>query len=152
MPQIKADIVEVFVVRWRNGRFETLLGERQALQGLGRMWQPFSVRLDSSEPTIEAAKRAVSGSAGMRVAELYSSDRMHQFFDHQRDVVVIAPVLAATVHATAAKAGVDFSQVEWCDAPTARTRLALAGHRDALDRIVELLGPGGADIELYRLI
>ena len=151
MPQIKSDIVEVFVVRWRNARFETLLGERQAIQGLGRHWQPFSARLDSSEPTVEAAKRAVSGSAGLRVAELYSSDRMHQFFDHQRDVVVIAPVLAATVHAATAKAGVEFSQIEWCDAVTARARLALAGHRDAFDRIAELLGPGGADLELYRL-
>lgn len=152
MPQIKSDIVEVFVVRWRNAQFETLLGERQSVQGLGRLWQPFSVRLDSSEPTIEAAKRAVSGSAGLRVAELYSSDRMHQFFDHQRDVVVIAPVLAATVHATTAKAGVEFSQIEWCNATTARARLALAGHRDAFARIAELLGPGGAELELYRLI
>ena len=152
MPQIKADIVEVFVVRWRNGQLETLLGERQAVQALGRLWQPFSARMDSSEPTIEAAKRAVSGSAGLRVAELYSSDRMHQFFDHQRDVVVIAPVLAATVHASTPRAGVDFSQVEWSDVQAAKARLSVAGHRDALDRIVELLGPGGAEIELYRLI
>lgn len=151
MPQIKADIVEVFVVRWRNGQLETLLGERQAGSGVGRVWQPFSVRLDSTESTIEAAKRAVSSSAGLRVAELYSSDRMHQFFDHLRDAVVIAPVLAATVHASTPKAGVDFSQVEWCEPLTARARLTLAGHRDALERILELLGPGGAQLELYRL-
>ena len=152
MPQIKADIVEVFVVRWRNGQIETLLGERQAVQTLGRLWQPFSARMDSSESTIEAAKRAVAGSAGLRVSEFYSSDRMHQFFDHQRDVVVIAPVLAATVHASTPKAGVGFSQVEWCDISAANARLSLAGHRDALERIVELLGPGGAEVELYRLI
>lgn len=152
MPQIKADIVEVFVVRWRNGQLETLLGERDVVQGLGRLWQPFSVRVDPSEPTVEAAKRAVSASAGLRVAELYSSDRMHQFFDHQRDVVVIAPVLAATVHATMPKAGVDFSQLEWCDAASARARLFLAGQREAFQRVVELLGPGGAELELYRLI
>ena len=152
MPQIKADIVEVFVVRWRNGHIETLLGERQAVQGLGRVWQPFSARMDSSEPTIEAAKRAVSSSAGLRVAELYSADRMHQFFDHQRDTIVIAPVLAATVHSTAPRAGVEYSQVEWCDAATARARLLLAGHREAFQRIVELFGPGGVELELYRLI
>lgn len=152
MPQIKADIVEVFVVRWNNGQFETLLGERQAVHGLGQLWQPFSVRLDSSEPTIEAAKRAVSTGSGLRVAELYSADRTHQFFDHQRDAIVIAPVLAAAVHAMAPKAGVDYTQVEWVDPATARQRLFLAGHRDAFQRVVELLGPGGSQLELYRLI
>ena len=152
MPQLRSDVVEVFVVRWRNGQIETLLGKRRSQQPIGSIWQPFSARLDLGEATIEAAKRAVVRGCGLQVTELFALDRTHQFFDHQRDMIVIAPVLAAMVHATAAKAGPDFETVEWQDAPTAQNNLFIAGHRDSLRRVVELLGPGGTALDLYRLL
>ena len=152
MPQLKSDVVEVFVVRWRNGRIETLLAKRKSQQPFGSIWQPFSARIDIGESTTEAAKRAVLRGCGLQVTELFASDRTHQFFDHQRDIIVIAPVLAATTHAISARAGQDFESVEWFDAPTATTNLFIAGHRDSLRRLVELLGPGGTEIELYRLL
>ena len=67
-------------------------------------------------------------------------------------MVIIAPVLAATVHATTPKAGPDFEIVEWQDAQSALRNLFLAGHRESLQRLIELLGPGGSEIELYRLL
>ena len=152
MPQLKSDVVEVFVVRWQNGRIEVLLGKRKSQQPFGAIWQPFTTRIEFSEPTIEAAKRAVVRGCGLQVAELFASDRTHQFFDHQRDMIVIAPTLAATVHPTPHRTGNDFDAVDWFDTATATANLFVAGHRDGLRRLVELLGPGGADIELYRLL
>ena len=67
-------------------------------------------------------------------------------------MIVIAPVLAAMVHATASKAGPDFETVDWQDALTAQNNLFIAGHRDSLRRVVELLGPGGTALDLYRLL
>jgi hypothetical protein len=104
------------------------------------------------EATIDAAKRAVIRGSGTQVAELFASDRTHQFFDHQRDAIVIAPVLMATVHATAPRPGQDFEEVEWLETTRAVSELFIAGHRDALRRVVELMGPGGSEIELYRLL
>jgi hypothetical protein len=152
MPQIRADVVEVFVVRWRNGRFETLLGKRKSQPQVGPIWQPFSARIDVGEATIEAAKRAVVRGSGLHVTELFASDRTHQFFDHHRDLIVIAPVLIAVTHATVPKAGPDFESVEWLDSPAGMQNLFLAGHRDGLRRIIELFGPAGSEIEFYRLL
>ncbi|HQY32174.1 MAG TPA: hypothetical protein PK691_12830 [Thermomicrobiales bacterium] len=152
MPQLKSDVVEVFVVRWQNGRIETMLGKRASAQPFGSIWQPFTARIEFNEPTIEAARRSVIGGCGLQVAELYACDRTHQFFDHQRDVIVIAPVLAAIAHPTPHRVGQDFESVEWFDTPTAIANLFIAGHRDSLRRIVELLGPGGTTIELYRVL
>lgn len=152
MPQIKADVVEVFVVRWRNGQLETLIGQRKPQQPIGSIWQPFSARLDVGEATLEGAKRAVVRGCGLQVTELFALDQTHQFFDHQRDMIVIAPVLAATVHANPPKAGPDFETVEWQGVQTASRNLFIAGHRDSLHRLSELLGPGGSELELYRLL
>ena len=152
MPQLRSDVVDVFVVRWRNGRIETLLGKRKPQQPIGAVWQPFSTRIDVGEATVEAAKRAVVRSCGLQVSELFAADRTHQFFDHQRDMIIIAPILAATVHASAPKAGPDFESVEWQDTQLALRNLLLVGHREALQRLIELLGPGGSEIELYRLL
>lgn len=152
MPQIRADVVEVFPVRWRNGRIESLLGKRKPRQPLGAVWQPFSARIDPGEATIDAAKRAVIRGSGLQVAELFASDRTHQFFDHQRDAIVIAPVLAATVHATDPRPGQDFEAVEWLEAAKANTHLFLREHRESLRRVIEMMGPGGSEIELYRIL
>lgn len=152
MPQLRSDVVEVYVVRWRNGRIETLLGKRKAQQPFGAIWQPFAARIDVGEATVDAAKRAVIRGSGLQVAELFACDRTHQFFDHQRDAVVIAPVLVATVHATAPRAGQDFEEIEWFETAQASANLFIAGHRDSLRRVVELMGPGGSEIELYRLL
>ena len=56
MPQLRSDLVEVFVVRWRNGQLEVLLGQRLSQQPFGSVWQPFSARIDVSEATLEAAE------------------------------------------------------------------------------------------------
>ena len=152
MPQLKADVVEVFVVRWRNGQIESLLGLRKPQQPIGPVWQPFSTRIEPGEATTEAARRAVVRGCGLQITELFAADRTHQFFDHQRDLIVIAPVVAATVHAVAPKAGPDFDRVEWFEARAAVSNLFVAGHREAFRRVIELFGPGGNEIEFYRLL
>ena len=65
MPQLRSDVVEVFVVRWRNGQIETLLGKRRPQQPIGSIWQPFSARLDLGEATIEGAPSAPSSGAAV---------------------------------------------------------------------------------------
>lgn len=152
MPQLRSDVVDVFVIRWRNGQIETLLGRRKPQQPIGSVWQPFSTRIDVGEATLEAAKRAVVRGCGLQVAELFAADRTHQFFDHQRDMVIIAPVLAATVHASVPKTGTDFESVEWQSTESALRNLFVVGHRESLQRLIALLGPGGSEIELYRLL
>ena len=146
MPKIVSDIVEVLPVRWHNGAFEVYLLDEAAgqLSPAGR--RTVQGRIDRGETTIEAAKRLVSLAVGQSVAAFYSLDHIHQLLDHQRDALVLAPVLAVTLAGPPT-----FSVGEWLSLDEGLAHLPLVGDRAALQRAHELLHLGGAERDLYRL-
>ena len=146
MPKIVSDIVEVLPVRWHNGAFQIYLldhGDSRALPAGRRTVQG---RIERGETTIEAAKRLVSQAVGQSVAAFYSLDHIHHLLDHQRDALVLAPVLAVTL--TAAPT---VSVGQWLSLEEGLAQLPLVGDRVALQRAHDLLHLGGADRNLYRL-
>jgi dATP pyrophosphohydrolase len=152
MPEIVADIVDVYVFRRLNARVQFLLLQRKANVPLGNTWQSFHTQIRATESTIAAARRAVRELAGLNISEVYSADYINEFYDDTRDVVVLAPVLAVQVSPQApVTLGPELKECSWFDATAARARLPFAGQRWAVRHINELMGAGLAESQLYRL-
>ena len=65
MPQLKSDVVEVFVVCCATVQSSTLLGKRKSQQPFGSIWQPFSARIDIGEPTDRGGEALTVSQDGM---------------------------------------------------------------------------------------
>ncbi len=152
MPDIVSDIVDVYVFRRLNARVQFLLLQRRANVPLGNTWQSFHTQIQGYESTIEAGQRAVRELSGLTVSEVYSADYINEFFDDTRDVVVLAPVLAANVSPQApVTLGPELKECAWWDTNQAIARLPFAGQRWAVRHINELMSAGLAESQLYRL-
>lgn len=152
MPDMVSDIVDVYVFRRLNARVQFLLLQRKSSVPLGNTWQSFHTQIKGHESTIGAARRAVRELAGLNISEVYSADYINEFFDDTRDVVVLAPVLAANVNPQApVTLGSELKECAWWDTNQAVGRLPFAGQRWAVRHIDELMSIGHAESQLYRL-
>lgn len=147
MPKIVSDIVEVFPIRWHNGAFQVYLLDEASGRSLPAGRRAVQGRIERGETTIEAAKRLVSLTVGQSVVAFYSLDHVHHLLDHQRDALVLAPVLAVTLAGPPT-----FSVGEWLTLDEGLAHLPLVGDRFALQRAHDLLHLGGAERDLYRLV
>ncbi|MFM9106164.1 MAG: NUDIX domain-containing protein [Chloroflexota bacterium] len=152
MPRIVADAVDVYIVRRVHARLQFLLLQRRGDAALGGSWQPIHGSVRQGESTVDAASRLIEQHTGLTGLDPYSADHINQVYDHTRDAVVLAPVL---VFAAGARAqphlGQEFTEFAWCDREEALGRLTWSGQRWAVRHIDELLGPGGAEAEFYRI-
>ena len=97
MPGIVSDIVDVYVFRRLNARVQFLLLQRRHDVAMAMTWQGFHAQIEPNENTLDAAKRAVREMVGLNVSAFYSADYVNQFYDDYRDVLVLAPVVAAVI-------------------------------------------------------
>ncbi len=152
MPSVVADVVEAFVYRRLNGRTQFLLLRRKDDASLGGTWQSFDGRIEPGETALQAARRIVQERAGLHVTDAFSADYVNQFYDHQRDVLVLAPVFAfpapAGQRVTPAEV---YSDYAWCERDEATARLPFVGQRWAVRHIDDVIAPGGKDAEPYRI-
>lgn len=152
MPRIVADAVDVYIVRRAHARLQFMLLLRRADAALGNTWQPIHGSVRQGESTVDAARRLIELHTGLTGLEAFSADYINQLFDHTRDAVVMAPVLVfAASGRVQPHLGQEFTEFAWCDREEAIARLAWSGQRWAVRHIDELLGPGGAEAEFYRI-
>ncbi len=152
MPGLVTDIVDVYVFRRLNARVQFLLLQRQADVPMGRTWQGFHTQVEDGETALAASQRAVRELAGLDATAIYSADYINQYYDEERDAIVLAPVLALTVHPTAAvRLADDFGDFGWIERDEATARLPFAGQRWAVRHIDEIMSIGDEASELYRL-
>jgi dihydroneopterin triphosphate diphosphatase len=152
MPEVVADIVDIYVVRRLNARVQFLLLQRRRDVALGNTWQSFHTQVSSGETAVDAARRVVKELAGLSITALYSADYINQFYDDQRDVVVLAPVLAVKVDSQdRIQLGEDYRDSAWFDRDEATLRLPFTGQRWAVRHIDEIMSIGEAETDLYRL-
>jgi dATP pyrophosphohydrolase len=119
---------------------------------LGGTWHGIHGRIEEGETSIQAARRAVRMQTGLEDLAAYSADYINQFFDHQSDTVVLAPVLAFMSPATAVVTlDSEFDDYAWCDRDEATGRLAFAGQRWAVRHIEDIIAQPSADAEMYRI-
>lgn len=152
MPRVVADLVEAFVFRRLNGRTQFLLLRREDEASLGGTWQSFDGPIQPDETAVEAARRIVAERAGLTVSAAFSADYINQYYDHSRDVLVLAPVFAFPAppgqRVTLASG---YSDYAWCERDEATARLPFAGQRWAVRHIDDVIAPGGKDAEPYRI-
>ena len=152
MPGVVTDIVDVYVFRRLNARVQFLLLQRRADVAMGRTWQGFHTQVLDNETAVSAARRAAHELAGLDVTAVYSADYINQYYDDERDAIVLAPVLALTVHPTAAvRLSEEFGDFGWIERDEATARLPFAGQRWAVRHIDEIMSIGDEASEIYRL-
>lgn len=152
MAKIEVSIVDAYVFRRRQGLVQFLLLQRRTDVQLGGAWQAMHGKIDEHETALAAAKRAVTSLTGAEITAIYSADYINQFFDHQRDAVVLAPVFAFEVAPAATYAlAADYADFAWCDTEEATARLLFSGQRWAIRHIEEIIGLAGDDAEYYRI-
>lgn len=152
MPDIVTDIVDVYVFRRINARVQFLLIQRRADIAMGQTWQGFHTQVDDGETAIVASRRAVRELAGMDAIAIYSADYINQFYDDTRDAIVLAPVLALTVHPSASvHLAEEFETYAWVERDDATARLPFAGQRSSVRLIDEIMSIGDEAAEIYRL-
>lgn len=152
MPTVVSDAVDAYVIRRINARLQFLALQRRADAPFSGAWQAVHTRILPTETAVAAAERALMEAAGLEPRLLYSADYVNQIYDHSRDVIVLAPVLAIEVDQTAQiRLGVDFMAWEWCERDEATSRFLWSGQRWAVRHIDDLIGLGGARAEFYRI-
>jgi dihydroneopterin triphosphate diphosphatase len=152
VPRIAADIVDAYVFRRLNGRTQFLLLRRRADVSLAGTWQGVHGTIEPAETAVDAATRAVRLRTGLDVADAFSADYVNQFYDHQTDTLILAPVFA--FHAppkSRVTIGEDYSDFAWCERDEATGRLLFAGQRWAIRHIDDVIALGGPEAELYRV-
>jgi ADP-ribose pyrophosphatase YjhB (NUDIX family) len=152
MPSVVSDAIDVYVVRRVNARLQFLLLQRRADAPFSGAWQAVHSQVRPEETALEAADRALAETTGLRSGIVYSADYVNQLFDHARDAIVLVPVFAVEVDASAAlELGSDFVASEWCERDEAAARLLWSGQRWAVRHIDDVIGLGGAAAEFYRI-
>jgi dihydroneopterin triphosphate diphosphatase len=152
MPGMVTDIVDVYVFRRLNARVQFLLLQRRADVVMGQTWQGFHTLVEDGETAVAASQRAVRELAGLEATAIYSADYINQFYDDNRDAIVLAPVLALTVHPSAVvRLAEEFADFGWIERDEATARLPFAGQRWAVRHIDEIMSIGDEASEIYRL-
>jgi dATP pyrophosphohydrolase len=152
VPRIAADIVDAYVFRRLNGRTQFLLLRRRADVSLAGTWHGIHGTVEPNESAVDAAQRAVRSKTGLDVADTYSADYVNQFYDHQTDTLILAPVFAFRAPPNARVAlGEEYADFAWCERDEATGRLLSSGQRWAIRHIDDVIGPGGPEAELYRI-
>jgi len=152
VPKIAADIVDAYVFRRVNARVQFLLVRRHDELPLGGTWQSVHAKIEPNETALEAAERAVKISTGIEVVDAFSADYINQFYDHESDTIILAPVFAFTAPPKAKiELSREYTDSIWCDREEASARLLWTGQRWAIRHIEEVIGFGGDEAEFYRV-
>ncbi|HEV2128565.1 MAG TPA: hypothetical protein VGR22_08105 [Thermomicrobiales bacterium] len=151
MTDFASDIVDVYVFRRLNARVQFLLLQRHNDVPMAQTWQAFHHQIADGQTAPEAARAALKSLANLEIDRFYSADFVNQFYDEERDVVVLAPVLAVTINdQSAVTLADDFQDAGWFDRDEATSRLPFSGQRWAVRHIDEIMGIGESEAELYR--
>jgi dATP pyrophosphohydrolase len=152
VPLLASDIVDAYIFRRTNGRVQFLLLQRHNDLPLGGTWQSIHAKIEPNESALEAAERAVRASTGLEVVDAFSADYINQFYDHETDTIILAPVFAFTVVPKARVAlGPEYVDSFWCEREEATARLLWTGQRWAVRHIDEVIAMGGEESEYYRV-
>lgn len=152
MTTVVADMVEAYLFRTMNARLQFLLLLRRPDLPLGGTWQSIHGDIVPQETARQAADRAIRECTGLTLEDAYSADFVTQTYNHTRDTVILAPVLAFAVPTGARiDLGEEFVDSAWCERDEASARLLWSGQRWAVRHIDEIMGLGGGEAEFYRI-
>ncbi len=145
MTSIRVSLVDVYVIRRRDGSLECLVLRRAAGSRCPGSWETVHGHIEPGERPAEAATRELAEETGLVPVRFYNISRVESFYQHRIDEVALVPVFVAFVADSAeVRLGAEHDRFEWLDAAAAEGRFAWPRERRALGDIVALLRAGDA--------
>ena len=131
---IRPWLVSVFALRWQDDAPQVLLLKRQAT--LVGCWCQVAGKIKPGERAWQAALRELGEETGLVPDRFYSADICEQFYEPERDEIVIAPVFVAFVSEDAEIVlNHEHSDFRWWGFDAARAHLPFAGQKRVLAQI-----------------
>ena len=125
---IRCALASLIVLREGNGGHEMLLLKRA--QTLVGEWCQVSGSIEVGEKAWQTALRELYEETGLRPSELYSADVCEQFYEVDRDCILIAPVFVAFVdRVSSVELNHEHSEYRWVSFDEAVEMVAFAGQR-----------------------
>ena len=144
MTEIKAGVVDVFVIRPLHPEWRILVLQRAADTRCPGAWETIHGRIEPGERPEHAAVREVREESGLEASRLYSIT-VHPFYLHAQPAVQLAIVFAAFVEEPAEVAiGPEHRAHEWLGVEDAISRFVWPRERVSMREIVSLLAAGDA--------
>ena len=144
MTEIKAGVVDVYVVRPYRDEWLVLALQRALDTRCPTAWEAVHGRLEAGELPQDAAVREVREETGLEVDRLYSIT-VQPFYLQAMSTVQLAVVFAAFVREPAqVSLGPEHQAHAWLSVPDAMRRFVWPREKEALQHIVALLGAGHA--------
>jgi dihydroneopterin triphosphate diphosphatase len=144
MTEIRATLIDVYVLRGRGPAMECLVLRRGPAGRCPGSWETVHGHIEAGEAPREAAVRELFEETGLRPERLYNLSRVEAFYLHGTDAVELIPVFAAFVEDAPVRIGPEHEAFEWLPFAEARGRFAWPRERRALEDVEILLSTGDA--------
>jgi 8-oxo-dGTP pyrophosphatase MutT (NUDIX family) len=143
MTDIRAGVVDVFVIRPRPRAWRVLVLRRAANTRSPGSWETVHGRIERNEPPPAAALRELREETGFEAERLYSIT-VNPFYLHQTGEVQLAVVFAAFVTGDSVVLGNEHDASEWLTVANAMRRFTWPREVEALGHVRRLLAGGDA--------
>ncbi|MGQ0712230.1 MAG: NUDIX domain-containing protein [Gemmatimonadaceae bacterium] len=144
---VRVGVVDVFVLRRRDGEWDALCMQRAEGVRCPGAWEAVHGSIEPGERAEDAAVREVEEETGLAVERLYNVT-VQPFYLHVQGVVMLAVVFAAVVRDGPLTLSAEHTRAEWLPGAVAASRYAWPSERANVRQAVELLAGGdGGDME-----
>lgn len=147
-PRVRTDIIEVYVVRPRDGAHE-LLQVRRATDPLRGAWHPVMGHAEPGETATDAAFRELAEELGLlrqnaALIEMYALEQVHPYYLAALDCIVMSPRFAVIVApGWEPTLNDEHDALRWVRLTDATAAFMWPGQKRAVEEIAaEILRPG----------
>ena len=145
MTDIAIAYVDVLVLRPSDRGYDVLCLHRGKDTKRPGTWEIIHGKIDEGENPAVAARREMQEETGLATDKFYNLSRVHSFYEHKTDRVVLIPAFAAIVPRDAqVKLSEEHDEFAWLQPEGAPRRLAWPREAQALVDALQLLKGGSA--------
>jgi len=144
MPEIIANVIDVYPFRRKHTRVEFLLLKRTDGVRLGGTWQAVHGRIEPGETAVTAALRELREETGLRPIRFWQLEFVNTFYLLTDDAVLLCPCFAAQIAPDAEVVLChEHTDYRWEPSERALRSYMWPGQRHAVREIIgEIIAPG----------
>ena len=131
MLPIKSFSVSIFILKPDESETMVLLLRRTGY--LAGLWCQIAGRIEAGEKAWQAAIREVREETGITLTTIWSADILEQFYEVDKECIILVPVFVSTVpEGTAVTLNDEHDAYKWVSFEEASAMLSFAGQQRAL--------------------